>query len=113
MLFIHHDDSQLVQGGEDGRAGADDDCRLAPADAAPLVVALPRGQAAVQHRDAAGKTAAEAPYQLRRESDFRCEHQRGFSCFHGVADGLQVDFRFAAAGDAVEEERGELSCCHR
>ncbi len=46
---------------------------------------------------------------LRRECDFRDQHQRLFAgCEHRL-DRLKVDFRFAAAGYAVQKQALEMA----
>src|SRR5882757_4106184 len=41
---------------------------------------------------------------LRRERNFRHEHNRAFALFERVRDGLQIDLRLAGAGDAVQKK---------
>src|ERR1039458_1633280 len=43
--------------------------------------------------------------RLRRERNFRHEHNRALALFERVRDGLQVNFGFAGTGDAVQKER--------
>ena len=67
-------------------------------------VPLAVGEMAVQHGDAA-KPAAKPANRLRRQADFRHQHDRLPAVTHGFRDGSDVDFRLAAAGDAVQHER--------
>src|SRR4030095_2655967 len=53
----------------------------------------------------------ESLYRLRGERDFRDEHNGTFTLFERVGDGLEVDFGFAAAGDAVKEEYVAALAC--
>src|SRR5439155_8946973 len=85
------------------------DARAAFTDLVPLVVPLAGGQMAVQHRDErlqrAGTEAALEPFdRLRRERDFRHEHDGAFSLPQAMGDGLQINFGLAAARDAVKQE---------
>ena len=41
---------------------------------------------------------------LRRERNFRHEHDRALALFQRVREGLEIDFRLAAAGDAMEQK---------
>ncbi len=42
--------------------------------------------------------------RLRRERNFRHEHNRALALFERVGKGLEVDLRLAGAGDAVEKK---------
>ena len=73
------------------------------------------GEARV-HRDHAGAEAApEALDQLRRQGDFRHEHQRLAAARDGRGDDAQVDLGLAAAGHAVQQVHAEAGerreCC--
>ena len=116
VLLVHDDEAERFDRRKDGRARADDNARAALADLVPFVVALAGGQMAVQHRHqrlqrAGAEPRLEALDGLRRERDFRHEHDRALALFQRVGDGLQINLGLAAAGDAVEEEgrgaRGE------
>src|SRR6185312_12346832 len=54
-------------------------------------------------------TGAETRFKtldrLRRERNFRHKDYGALSVFQRMGDGLEVDFGFSGAGDAVEEER--------
>ena len=113
VFLVHDDQAERLHRREDGRARADDDPRAALANLVPLVVPLAGGQMAVQHRDqrlqrAGTEPRLEALDRLRRERDLRHEDDRALALFQRVGDGLQIDLRLAAAGDAVEgRSRGE------
>ncbi len=117
VLLIDHDEAEPVQRREDGRPRADDDARAPGADVLPLIVPLARGEMAVQHGDAdflPDEARAKMLDCLRRERDFRHEHQRAFTQRQHLRDGLQINFRLAAAGHAVEQDharffRGDFS----
>src|SRR3546814_3873144 len=57
------------------------------------------------HRHAQAR--AEARQQLRGQADLRHQHQRLPAARQAVGDRVQVDLGLAAAGDAVEQQRGE------
>ena len=59
----------------------------------------------MQHGHAPGKAGGEAAHRLRCEGDFGDEDDGLPPLGEGQVNGPHVDFRFAAAGDAVEEER--------
>ena len=97
----------MRRGGEDGAARADDDLDVAPRDPPPMFVPFDVAQVAVQHGHAIEPGAKPAD-RLRREADLRHEQ----NCLPAKADNffdrLDVDFGFAAAGDAVNENRAML-----
>ena len=41
---------------------------------------------------------------LRRERNFRHEHDGALALFQRVREGLEINFGFAGAGDAVEKK---------
>ena len=60
VFLVHHNQAEPLDGSEDGRTRADHDVGLAPAYRLPLVVALARGQVAVENghaREAPAETA--------------------------------------------------------
>jgi hypothetical protein len=50
---------------------------------------------------------AETRQRLRGQADLRDQYQRLPAARQAVGDGVQVDLGLAAAGDAIEQERGE------
>ena len=109
VLFVDDDQAEVIDGSEDGGAGADGDAGAFLADFLPFVVTLAGGEVAVQDGDEGFEFAgAEAGFEtldgLGREGDFGNKDDRAFAGFQRVRDGLEVDFGFAAAGHAVEEE---------
>ena len=111
VFLVHDDQSQRIDRRENGRARADDDAGAALADFVPFIVPFAGGQMAVQHGhqrlQRAGTEAGLEPLdRLRRQRDFRHQHNRALALLQGVGDGLQINFRLAAAGHAVQEENG-------
>ena len=47
---------------------------------------------------------------LRRERNFRHEHDRALALFERMGEGLEIDFRFARTGDAVKQENMGWLC---
>ena len=107
VFLIHHDETDILKGGEDRRTGPDDDGGLAVQDAHPLVQALAGGQAAVQHGDLFPETGPEAPFHLGDEGDFRHQHEGCFLAGNGLGHQVEVDFGLAAAGDALQQDGGK------
>ena len=107
VFFVDEDEAEIGEGGEDGGAGADDDFGDSLADAVPFVEAFALGEGGVQDGDEFGGLAEaglEALHGLGGEGDFGEKDDDGFSGFEGGLGGLEVDFGFAGAGDAVEED---------
>jgi len=108
VFLIDDDESGIFDGGEDGRAGPDDDAGFASSDAVPFVEAFALGKVRVEDGgliDEVVKAGFETLDGLRRESDFGNKDDDVFSEVEGGAGGLKVDFGLAGAGDAVEEDR--------
>jgi len=107
VFFIDDDEAGVFDGGEDGGSGADDDACFAGADAVPFVEAFALGEVGVEDGDLVGEVVEacfEALDGLGGEGDFGDEDDDVFSEVEGGLGGLEVDFGFAGAGDAVEED---------
>ena len=112
VFFIDDDEAEILERREDCAARADDDAGAAGVELVPFVVPLAFGEMAVKNGDhirVVGEAALEALDGLRSERDFRHENDRAFAAREGGADRLQINFRLAAAGDAVQEDR-RMSC---
>lgn len=107
MFLVDDDDAEVLKGGEDGGAGPDDDVGAVFVDLEPFVVALAFGEVGVKDGNAffaVGEARFEAFDGLRGEGDFGDEDEGGLILGENVGDGLEVEFGFAGAGDAVEED---------
>src|SRR5262249_14273407 len=58
---------------------------------------------AMEHRDLTAP-ATKGLDGLRREADFRDQHNRFLTLAHHFLNGSQIDFCLAAAGDAMQQE---------
>ena len=103
MLLVDDDQAEVGDRGEDGRARADADARLAAAQPPPLVVALAVGEGRVEDRDAVAEAGPEAGDRLRREADLGDEDDRPAPSGQRRLDRGEVDLGLAGAGDAVQE----------
>ena len=113
MLLVHADHADGTERREHGRAGADDDRRLAGDDPLPLVSPLRLREARVEHGDALAEAGPEAAERLRRQRDLRHEDDRAAARGEGGLAGPDVDLGLAASGRAGEQDvaaaaRGEL-----
>ena len=104
VLFVHDDEAEVVEGGEEGGAGPEDDGGFAVSDAHPVGHALAGGKVAVHDSDLGAEPGAELGDHLGGEGDFRDEIEdltTGLERFFGAAE---VDLGFAGTGDAVKEK---------
>ena len=114
VFFIDDDESEIFQRREDRAARADHDPRAAGMNFVPFIVAFAFGQMTVQNRDGVlrlGEPAFEALNRLRRKRNFRDENNCRASVIERRADRLQINFRFAGTGDAVEQNRTRVFRC--
>ena len=103
VLLVDDDQAEVVDRGEDRRARADADLRLAAPQPLPLVEAFAVGEGAVEDGEAVAEAGAEAGDGLRREADLGDEDDRAAAALERRLDRRQVDLGLARAGDAVEE----------
>ena len=108
MLLIHHDQPQPLHRRKHRRARADHHPRASQADTPPLVKALTRGQARMQHRGHIAKARAEPRDHLRGQHDLRHQHNGSAPTLQAAAHGADEYFGLAASGDAMQQ-KGALS----
>ena len=73
MLLVDHDQADVRERGEHGRAWPDAHPGLAAGQAQPLVVALPGAHARVHHRDDVSEAGLESRECLWSQRDLRDE----------------------------------------
>ncbi len=103
MLLVDDDQARVHQRREHRRPGPDDDVDVAAPDALPLIVALAVGQRAVLNRHAGAEGRPEQRRHRRRQRDLRDHQQRLPASGADPLGKAEVDFRLAAAGDAVQQ----------
>jgi hypothetical protein len=104
MLLVDADHAERRERREHGRAGADDDRRLAADDPLPLVPPLGLGESRVEQRDPVPEARDEAPERLWRQRDLRHEHDRATARGESGLTGPDVDLGLAATRRAGEED---------
>ena len=109
VLFVDDDQPEFVERRKHGRARADDDRHLAPADAIPLIGALAVGQAAVLHRHAIAERVAKRRRHGGRQRDLRDEHEHRPAAAQDEIGEPKVHLRLARSGDALQQEHRKLS----
>ena len=105
MLLVDHQQAEVGDRSEDGRAGPDADARLAASQSSPLVVALAVGEGRVQDRDAIPEPGPKPGHRLRSQADLGDEDDRPLAASERRLDRRQVDLGLARAGDAVQQQR--------
>ncbi len=97
MFFVNDDEPEVFQRREYRRAGPDDDGIFSLVNSSPRVVTFTERHPAVQRDDLITKVVREPSYDLRREGNFRHEHDGGFllcQTLHGSLRYRLVSFRF-------------------
>ncbi len=109
MLLVDHDQAEPLDRREHRRARPHAHARLALAQPPPLLAALGRGEARVQHRHGLAEARDEATHDLRRQRDLGDQHDRPPAPRERTRRRAQVDLGLARAGDAVQQQRGRSS----
>ena len=110
VLFIHHNQAQMGHGREHAQTRADDEFGLAFHRAHKIMAARAHRRLAVQHRRLIAKKAAvDAGKQLRREVDFRQQHQDLLPTRQHLGHGSKIHLGFATAGDAMQKKGLEFT----
>ena len=104
VFLIDHNQAQIGEGGEQGRARPHDYADQAIPRPPPGVETLAITQAAVHDRHLSRKTGRHAPDRLRRQGDLRHQKQGLPSLRQRKLNRAQVNLRFAAAGNPVQQE---------
>ena len=102
VFFINDDKAQISKRGKDGRTRANHHRRLSAVNAQPFINPLFPGKPAVQDRDAPRKPRGKAFGELRRQPNLGNQDEACLPARERVLGGLNVNLRFAAAGDAVQ-----------
>ena len=110
VLFVDDDQAQFIERQEQRRARADHQIDFAQLHTPPRVIAFIHRQLAMPHRNAIREARGEAPNGLRGQGDFRDEHDRLFALSQHFIHRAQIDFGFAAAGDAVTASDKDEGC---
>jgi len=116
VFLIDHDQRQLRQRRQDRQPRPEHEPSATCVRREPVAGAFAFGQPAMHRHDGAlrqrGETRAESGFELRREIDFRDEHERlriGART-EQMGQCVEINLGFAAAGHAVQQERGETLC---
>ena len=103
LLLVQDDESKVLTGGEDRRAGANGDLGIAVFQPLPLVRPLARAQGAVEQCHLVPEIGRQDAQKLRRQGDLRNQEHSTSPLLQDVFDELQVDRGLAGAGDTVKK----------
>ena len=103
LLFVHDDEAEIFERREDRGARADHHARFAVAHAPPFARAFDIGQPLCSMATLFAEARAHQPPDPQRERDFRDKHDCRFAARERRFDRAKIDFRLAAAGDAVQQ----------
>jgi len=95
VLLVDHDEAEVAEGREHGRARPDTDAGLTGAQPPPLVVALAGGQLRVQDRDSVPEAGLEAGHGLGGQRDLGHEDDGAAPGRQCAAGSAQVDLGLA------------------
>ena len=109
VLLIDDDQPKIGEGQEQRRARADHELRLVLGDRAPDAAAQRRRHAGMPLGGARAETLLATGDELRGERDLGHEHEDLPAARERGGDRLEIDFRLARAGDAVEQRHGEAA----
>ena len=104
MFLIDDDEAKIAEGQEQRRARAGDNLHFARRRTTPDARPLSRRHARMPFGGFRAKARGEALEKLRGERDFWHEHERLSAVLQSARDRFEIDFRFAGAGDAFEQE---------
>ena len=107
LLLVDHDQPEIFDRRENGRARSYHHARLPAPHAPPFARALHFRQRAVQHRDARAESRPAQSSAPKSECDLRNQNQRGLVSRERFLDGAQIHFRFPAARNAKEKPCAE------
>ena len=104
VLFVDHDQAEVLERGEDGAPRPDADRRLAALQSLPLVEALAGGERRVEYRDPVTEPGLEPPHRLRGQADLRHQHDRGLAPGQHRFDHREVDLGLAGPGHPGQQD---------
>ena len=113
VLLVDDNQAEIAVGQEQRRARPGDRPRLATRHRAPDAPALCRAHRRMPLHRAAAETRGEAVEKLAGQRDFGQQDQHLFAPRQRRRDGLEINFRLARAGHAVEQAHREAASPHR
>ena len=112
LLLVHDDKPDIAQRCKHRRTSTQHDAGLAAADTLELVVALRHPQSAVQQRYLIAEIGGEPRHHLGRQRDLRHQDHHGPPLPQQLLRQPDIDQRFAAAGNALQQRDTGFSGLH-
>ena len=112
LLLVHDDEPDIAQRCKHRRTSTQHDAGLAAADTLELVVALRHPQSAVQQRYLIAEIGGEPRHHLRCQRDLRHQDHHGPPLPQQLLRQPDIDQRFAAAGNALQQRDTGFSGLH-
>ena len=109
LLFVQDDDTQVLQRGKDGGAGAQHHTNLPTPDTLPLIIALRHTKSAVEHGHILSKIGGKFPHHLGCQHNLRHQDNGGSPLGQYLLNQLQIDLGLSAAGNALQQCARSLS----
>ena len=103
VFFVDDDEAEILDRAEDRGAGSDDELHFSLAEIFPRRRPFSEAAPVVENGDFLGEAGAEPLDRLRRQRDLGDEEDRAFSLLERRRDRLQIDLRFAASRDAINQ----------
>ena len=103
VLFIDHDQAEIGVREKQRGARPDDDRGFARRNRGPVALPRSRGEFRMPLDRPHTETLRKAVQKLSRERDLRHQDQRLPAPFDDFGNRLEIDFRLAGAGDAIEQ----------
>ena len=104
VLLVDDDEAEPFNRRKHGAAGANHDLCPPEPNAPPLIEPFAGAQPAVQNRDIIRKPRPEPADRLRRERDFRHQHDRLLAGADAALNTAHIDLGFSASGHAVQQK---------
>ncbi len=109
LLLVDHDQAEVGDRREQGRAGAEHHARLAAAHPLPLLVALADAHPRMQDGEVIAEAQLDGAGEGRHERDLGHQQDRRPPAGERLLGGPQIDLGLAGAGHPLEQERRELA----
>ena len=103
LFLVHNDQPQIGEWSKKCGSRTYDHINLACFCALALIIFFSGRQCGIHDTDPVTESLIEPKQCLVGQSDLRDQHDRLASSFYHLADELHIHFRFAAAGDAMDQ----------
>ncbi len=113
MFFVDDDQPQILERQEQSRTGPGNHPHLSRHDAAPDLFADTGGKIRMPFGRLCPEPLLEPIEKARRECDFRQQDQNLLVLSERLGNRLEIDFRLAGPGDAIDQRGGKPAGANR